>query len=91
MWQLRLHVPIEVFAKSALPAGGSDILVLLQVLDYLAADDLVKEKGLTRQQCETALQEIGFRDDHLPRTVSTLSGVGAALRACLSRAAMRQV
>ena len=45
-----------------------------RVVDYLASDPLVKEKGLDAAACRTALQEIGFDAERLDLTVSTLSG-----------------
>ena len=54
------------------------------VVDYLASDPLIKQKGLGAEACRAALQDIGFDASRLALTISTLSGV------CL-RSAMTQV
>jgi hypothetical protein len=45
------------------------------VINFLASDPLVAEKGLDASACRKALTEIGFTDARLESAISTLSGV----------------
>jgi elongation factor 3 len=48
------------------------------VLDYLAEDEQIKTKGLAREKCRAALEQIGFDEERISLTVSTLSGACSA-------------
>ena len=49
------------------------------VVDYLAADPLIREKGLDKGACQKALEDIGFDESRLSLTISTLSGAPEVL------------
>ena len=48
------------------------------VVDYLADDPSIKQKGLSYAKCKKTLEDIGFGDDRLNLRVSALSGMYTA-------------
>jgi elongation factor 3 len=45
------------------------------VLEYLANDEQIQKKGVSRDKCLASLQEIGFDDERLALNISALSGL----------------
>lgn len=44
------------------------------ILDYLANDEQIKTKGVSRAKCLSSLQEIGFDEERIALNISALSG-----------------
>lgn len=61
---------LTVYVAHDIQAQEDDPLVV----DYLASDPLIKQKGLGAEKCRAALEEIGFDASRLALTISTLSG-----------------
>lgn len=61
---------LTVYVAHDIQAQKTDPLIL----DYLANDPQIQQKGVSREKCLSSLQEIGFDEERLALNISALSG-----------------